>query len=257
MARARKTIVNYAIEGVVVSTGVDDEGAGASVSSVVYVSGYEEADRMDRSEDFDQRSVCYIDSDRRPEAAWRTNIYIERFIFRHLVELYASRRIDSGEDFDLAEGFARSFRSRRGAGPEAIHVLRTAGDRLRQHSRAHLVSVQTSLRGGPLVDPEVLPLVPLGRTDGPAAAGRLRPLTTTRAMGLALGETALGPRGRASFRWTEIARRRSAGAPLPIMGGKTPNEPLRRPDDVKSAPHIGPSFGHSRPRRRLPRAVAI
>lgn len=151
-----KAIVNYAIEGVVVSAGVDDEGAGASVSSVVYVSGYEEADRMDRSEDFDRRSVCYIDSDRRPEDARRTNIYIERFIFRHLVELYASRRIDSARiSISL-----KVLRDPSGAieVPILSHpVLRTAGDCLRQHSRAHLVSVQTSLRGGPLIDPAVLP----------------------------------------------------------------------------------------------------
>ena len=50
---------------------------------------------MDRGEDFDQRSVCYIATDRRADYAWRANIYIERYIFRRIVELYASRRIDS------------------------------------------------------------------------------------------------------------------------------------------------------------------
>ncbi len=154
-SRGPKAVVNYAIEGVV-TAGADNERSGASESSVVYVAGYEETDRMDRSEDFDQRSVCYIASDRHPDAAWRTNIYIERFIFRHLVELYISRRIDSVRISILL----KVLRDPSGAVevPTLSHpVLRTAGDRHRQHSRAHLVSVQTSLSGAPLVDPAILP----------------------------------------------------------------------------------------------------
>ena len=97
--------------------GVVDPGAaerdGASDPLLVYLSGYEQADRMDRGEDFDQRSVCYIATDRRADYAWRANIYIERYIFRRIVELYASRRIEFGKDFGPAESAAQFFRGRR------------------------------------------------------------------------------------------------------------------------------------------------
>ncbi len=146
--------VDYAIEGVVPALAAN-EGAGALEPFVVYVSGYEDADRMDRGEDFDQRSVCYIATDWRPDHAWRTNIYIERFIFRRLVELYASRRIDSVRISILL----KVLRDPSGAVevPTLSHpMLRTAGDSHRRHSRAHLMSVQTSLSAAPQVDPAIL-----------------------------------------------------------------------------------------------------
>ena len=90
-ARRRSTL-DYAIEGVARPAAAQDQGDGASDLFLVYVCGYADADRMDRDEDFDQRSVCYIASDRRSKCARRTNIYIERFVFRRLVELYASGR---------------------------------------------------------------------------------------------------------------------------------------------------------------------
>ncbi len=146
--------VDYAIGGVVPALAAN-EGAGALEPFVVYVSGYEDADRMDRGEDFDQRSVCYIATDWRPDHAWRTNIYIERFIFRRLVELYASRRIDSVRISILL----KVLRDPSGAVevPTLSHpMLRTAGDSHRRHSRAHLMSVQTSLSAAPQVDPAIL-----------------------------------------------------------------------------------------------------
>ena len=146
--------VDYAIEGVVPALAAN-EGAGALEPFLVYVSGYEDADRMDRGEDFDQRSVCYIATDWRPDHAWRTNIYIERFIFRRLVELYASRRINSVRISILL----KVLRDPSGAVevPTLSHpMLRTAGDSHRRHSRAHLMSVQTSLSAAPQVDPAIL-----------------------------------------------------------------------------------------------------
>ena len=146
--------VDYAIEGVVPALAAN-EGGDALEPFLVYVSGYEDADRMDRGEDFDQRSVCYIATDWRPDHAWRTNIYIERFIFRRLVELYASRRINSARISILL----KVLRDPSGAVevPTLRHpMLRTAGDSHRRHSRAHLMSVQTSLSAAPQVDPAIL-----------------------------------------------------------------------------------------------------
>ena len=138
-------LADHALEGVVHSRALT--GSDAAGPYLVYVSGYEDSDRMDRSEDFDQRSVCYVATDRRPDFAWRTNIYIERFVFRHLVELYASRRIDSARISILLKVLLDP--SGAVEVPALAHpMLRTAGDRHRQHSRAHLMSVETSL-GGP------------------------------------------------------------------------------------------------------------
>ena len=152
-ARRPSALVDYAVEGVVHS--------GALAASypaspyLVYVSGYEEADRMDRSENFDHRSVCYIATDRRPDFSWRTNIYIERFIFRRLVELYASRRLDAARISILLKVLLDP--SGAVEVPTLAHsMLRTAGDRRRQHSRAHLMSVETSLNAVPPAHPAIL-----------------------------------------------------------------------------------------------------
>ena len=152
--RRPTSLVDYAIEGVV------DPGAaerdGASDPLLVYLSGYEQADRMDRGEDFDQRSVCYIATDRRADYAWRANIYIERYIFRRIVELYASRRIDSVRISVLL----KVLRDSSGAVevPSLNHpMLRsTAGDRHGRHSRAHLMAVHTSLGAPPQIHPALL-----------------------------------------------------------------------------------------------------
>ena len=149
-----KAVVDYAIEGVV-PAGAANEGPNASEAFVVYVSGYGLADRMDRGEDFDQRSVCYVVTDRRPDHAWRANIYIERFIFRRLVELYASKRIDSARISILLK-VLRDFSGAVEVPTLSHPMLRTAGDRHRQHSRAHLVSVQTFLSAAPQIDPAIL-----------------------------------------------------------------------------------------------------
>ena len=124
--------------------GSEDEGDGESDLFRVYVSGYDESDRLDRNEDIDQRSVCYIANDRSPDWAWRTNIYIEGVIFRRLVELYASKRIDSARISILLKVLRDP--SGKVDVPALRHpMLRTVGDRRYQHSRAHLMSVQTSL----------------------------------------------------------------------------------------------------------------
>ncbi len=171
--RRPSALVDYAIEGVVrsgtLAAGQADDGY------LVYVSGYEDADRMDRSDDFDQRSVCYIATDRRPDFAWRTDIYIERFIFRRLVELYASRRID----FARISILLKVLLDPRGGVelPSLAHpMLRTAGDRHRQHSRAHLMSVETSLGAAPPADSTSLtPSTPWG-----SRLGRRQAITVRR-----------------------------------------------------------------------------
>ncbi len=142
-AKRPSSLVDYAIEGIVYPGSAIDDGV-ATEPSLVYLSGYEDGDRMDRSEDVDQRSVCYISNDRRSDYAWSTNIYIERLIFRRLVELYATKRIDCVKISILL----KVLRDASGAVDVPTlnqPVLRTMGDRHRRHSRAHLMSVQMGL----------------------------------------------------------------------------------------------------------------
>jgi hypothetical protein len=140
-------VVDYAIEGVVHPPESPD-GEGASAPYRVYVTGYEKDDRLDRDEDFDPRSVCYIANDENPDEAWRTNIYIESFIFRRLVELYASKRIDSARISILLKVLRDP--SGKVDVPALRHpMLRNEDGRRSRHSRAHLMSVQTALNAAP------------------------------------------------------------------------------------------------------------
>ena len=146
---------DYAIEGVVPALAAN-EGAGALQPLLVYVSGYEDADRLDRGEDFDQRSVCYIATDWRP-APCPAHQHLHRAL--HLSPpcrtlRFAADRIPRGSRSCL-----KVLRDPSGAVevPTLSHpMLRTAGDSHRRHSRAHLMSVQTSLSAAPQVDPEIL-----------------------------------------------------------------------------------------------------
>jgi hypothetical protein len=158
-ARYAPSVVDYAIEGVMRSgppAAGDDE---VSDSFLVYLSGYEDNDRLDRGEDFDQRSVCYIATDQRPDHAWRSNIYVSRFLFRRLVELYVSKRIDCVRISILLQVL------RDPSGAIDVPVLGYPSDRHRQHSRAHLMSVQTSLAGAVQV---------CGAVHGPSTAWSAR-----------------------------------------------------------------------------------
>jgi hypothetical protein len=141
------SVVDYAIEGVVLAGGSVGDSAEAAQPFLVYISGYHESDRLDWDEDIDRRSICYIATDPRPSDGPHSNIYIEHYLFRRLVELYASKRIDSARISIVLKVLQDSS----GAIelPTSSHaMLRTSGDRHRHHSRAHLMSVQTSLGAG-------------------------------------------------------------------------------------------------------------
>ncbi len=138
--------VDYAIEGFVRPPAAAADG-GPPNPSVVYVSGYRTSDRLDRDEDFDPRSVSYIAIEAGPDQAQRTSIIIEAFIFRRLVELYATRRIDAARLSILLKVF-------RGASGEieipalVAPPLKSAVGLHSRHSRGHLMSVETALSGG-------------------------------------------------------------------------------------------------------------
>jgi len=145
--RRPPSVVDYAIEGVVLAGGAAADGADPANPFLVYISGYHESDRLDWDEDIDRRSICYIATDPRPSDAPHSNIYIENYLFRRLVELYASKRIDSARISLVLKVMQDS--SGTIELPTSSHaMLRITGDRHRHHNRAHLMSVQTSLGGG-------------------------------------------------------------------------------------------------------------
>ena len=168
--RAPASVVDYAIEGVVRGTAVAaEEGA---EPALVYLSGYAEADRMDRSADLDQRSVCYIANDNRPDHAWRTHIYIEQRIFRRLMELYASRRIDAAR-ISIVLHVLRDPSGAVEIPASSEPLLRMAADPNRRHSRAQLMSVETSLAGRAGGRASIL-----FQAAGPARVGRRDPVAS-------------------------------------------------------------------------------
>jgi hypothetical protein len=142
--RRPSSVADYAIEGLVRVAASGDEDGAAPDPTLVYVSGYDAADRLDRDEDFDQRAVCYIATDRRQDYAWRTDFYIERHVFRRLVELFATKRIDFMRISVLLK-VARDASGEVELPVVTRPMLRAAGDWRRQHTRAHLMSVETSL----------------------------------------------------------------------------------------------------------------
>src|SRR5208283_2633114 len=114
----------------------------ADAPFLVYISGYHDSDRLDRDEDIDRRSICYIATDHGPSYEPHSKIYIENYLFRRLVELYASKRIDSAR-ISIVLKVLQDPSGAIELPTSSQAMLRTAGDR--HQSRAHLMSVQTSL----------------------------------------------------------------------------------------------------------------
>lgn len=146
----RRPRADHAIECVTRLPGEDLDSE--AETHLVYLSGYAHSDRLDWDEDFDPRSVCYIATDRRPGHAWRTSIFIESFIFRRVVELFTTKRIDAARISILV----KALRGSSGAievPTIGAPMMKSAGATHGQHSRGHLMSVQTSLIGETEVRP--------------------------------------------------------------------------------------------------------
>ncbi len=144
-----KAIENYAIEGLV---------SGPDERFLVYISGYgyDSIDQLEFGYESDKRSPCYISTDRHAEYSWCTNIFIQAAIFRRLVELYASKRIDHLR-MTVKLHLMRGPADRVELPAVKFPMLGPSGALSPQHVRCQLVSVYTSLRSDPSGGAEILP----------------------------------------------------------------------------------------------------
>jgi hypothetical protein len=143
------TIEDYAMEGFV---------AGADESFLVYISGYEgdSIDQFETEHDPDKRSPCYISTDRHVEYSWCTNVFVQGSIFRRLVEMYSSKRIDTVR-LTVKLHVLRGPSDRVELPSVTFPMLGPSGALSTQHVRCQLLSVHTSLRADPAHEAEILP----------------------------------------------------------------------------------------------------
>jgi hypothetical protein len=82
---------DYAIEGRVEEARHPENGS----SLLIYLSGYDDPNLDELRDDLDPRSPCYIATDRRDAHSWSSRMYVRNALFRRLVELHATKRIDA------------------------------------------------------------------------------------------------------------------------------------------------------------------
>ena len=147
------TVEDYAIEGVVAAPASAD-----AESFLVYISGFEPGsiDQLDFDRDPDRRSPCFISTDRQSEYAWCTNVFIQGSVFRRLVELYSSRRIDAVR-LTIKLHLLRGPADKLELPSVTFPMLGPSGALSLEHVRCQLVSVYTSLRADPTQGSEILP----------------------------------------------------------------------------------------------------
>ena len=171
-----KAVVDYAIEGLMPATAAA-EGSAESEPFVVYLSGYEEADRMDRGEDFDQRSVCYIATDR-PPGQGVAHDHLHRTL--HLSPPCRTLRIEADqfrEDLDPVESAAQFFWRRRSADPQPSDVAHGGRSRSEAQLRSSHVGQDGVERRAAGSSGNPRPFAGVGRSDGPKPGARVRSLT--------------------------------------------------------------------------------
>jgi hypothetical protein len=148
------TVEDYAIEGAVSAPLSVDEAE----TFLVYISGFEpdSIDQIELDRDPDRRSPCFISTDRQSEYSWCTNVFIQGAVFRRLVELYASRRIDSVR-LTIKLHVLRGPTDKLELPSVTFPMLGPSGALSLQHVRCQLMSVYTSLRADPAHGSEILP----------------------------------------------------------------------------------------------------
>jgi len=141
LGRGRPSAVeDYALEGRVVSTDRD-----VSSSLVIYLSGYESPSLERNWDDADPRSPCFLSTDVQAGSLGMACIYIRSALFRRLVELHSTKRIDclrlsvklDAHQTTMEEAFA----------PARGTLLEAASHPYFRHARGQLLSVHTALAG--------------------------------------------------------------------------------------------------------------
>lgn len=147
---------DYAIEGRVEEARHPENGS----SLLVYLSGYDDPDLDELRYSVDPRSPCYIATDRRDARSWSSRMYIRNALFRRLVELHATKRIDAVKlsvslNMTHVTLDAPIFDSLK------LPILEAPSHPYFRHARCQLLSVYTSLAaeaGGAAVGQANLPI---------------------------------------------------------------------------------------------------
>jgi hypothetical protein len=131
---------DYAIEGRVEEARHPENGS----SLLIYLSGYDDANLDELRYNVDPRSPCYIATDRRDAHSWSSRMYVRNALFRRLVELHATKRIDAIK-LSVRLNMAHVTLDAPVFGSLKLPILEAPSHPYFRHARCQLLSVYTSL----------------------------------------------------------------------------------------------------------------
>jgi hypothetical protein len=132
----------YAIEGRVHEARHPENGT----SLLIYLTGYDDPLLDELQYSVDPRSPCYISTDRRDGYSLSSRMYIRNALFRRLVELHATKRIDAVK-LSVRLNMSHGALDAPPFGPLALPIFEAPSHPFFRHARCQLLSVRTSLAG--------------------------------------------------------------------------------------------------------------
>ena len=131
---------DYAIEGCVEEARHPENGS----SLLIYLSGYDDPLIDELRYNVDPRSPCYIATDRRDAYSWSSRMYVRNALFRRLVELHATKRIDAVK-LSVRLNMTDAALDSPVFGSLKLPFLEAPSHPSFRHARCQLLSVYTSL----------------------------------------------------------------------------------------------------------------
>ncbi len=145
LGRRRPSVLeDYAIEGRVEEARHSEDGS----SLLIYLSGYDDPNLDELRYNVDPRSPCYIATDRRDGHSWSSRMYVRNALFRRLVELHATKRIDAVK-LSVRLNMAHVTLDAPVFGSLKLPILEAPSHPYFRHARCQLLSVCTSLAAEP------------------------------------------------------------------------------------------------------------
>jgi hypothetical protein len=135
---------DYALEGCVEEARHPENGS----SLLIYLSGYDDPLLDEFRYDADPRSPCYIATDRRDAHSWSSRMYVRNALFRRLVELHATKRIDAVK-LSVRLNMTHVMLDAPVFGSLKLPILEAPSHPYFRHARCQLLSVYTSLAAEP------------------------------------------------------------------------------------------------------------
>lgn len=131
---------DYAIEGQVEEARHPENGS----SLLIYLSGYDDPLLDELRYSVDPRSPCYIATDPRDARSWSSRMYVRNALFRRLVELHATKRIDAVK-LSVSLNLTRVTLDAPMFDSLKLPILEAPSHPYFRHARCQLLSVCTSL----------------------------------------------------------------------------------------------------------------